>query len=133
MECQVVADKPKASHTGKASLIRKIKLKYPELTNTEIAKRVNCSETNVRQVLRLFLGDYNEEQLKEFQENKADIYDSIQHRLLQSISNDKLTKMQPYPAVVAAGILEDKARTIRGQATGINVSVLLDLVQALKG
>jgi hypothetical protein len=128
-----VNDKPKASHKGIAPLIRKIKLKYPELTNTEIAKRVNCDESNVRSVLRKFLGDCTEIELKDFQESKADVYDSLQQKLLKSITDDKLTKMQPYPAVVAAGILEDKARVIRNQATGINVTVLLDLVAALKG
>jgi hypothetical protein len=117
---------------GKAPQIRKIKLKYPELSNGEIAKMVQCDESNVRQVLRRFMGKIDKKELSDFQESKAEIYDTMQYRLLESISEDKLIKMQPYPAVVAASILEDKARLIRGQATGINVSVLIDLVDAIK-
>ena len=36
------------------------------------------------------------------------------------------------PRITGAAILEDKARTIRGQATQINVSVLLDAVAAIR-
>ena len=35
-------------------------------------------------------------------------------------------------AVTAAAILEDKARLVRGQATGINVSVLLDVAESIR-
>jgi len=132
METKTIQPVP-GRKTGKASAIRKLKCKYPELTKSEIARRVNCSIQNVDQVLDRFLDGHSSEDLKQFQESKADIYDSLQVRILESITKDKLAKEKVWPSVAAAGLLEDKARTIRGQATGINVSVLLDLVQALKG
>ena len=123
---------PKKYHKGCAPTIRKLKLKYPELGNTEIANKVGCDESNVRRVLRAFLGDNTDADLREFQESKAEIYDALQHRLLQSITDVDIGKAQLYPRVVSASILEDKARVIRGQATQINVSVLVDLVEAIK-
>ena len=35
-------------------------------------------------------------------------------------------------AITAAAILEDKARLVRGQATSLNVSVLMDVVDAMR-
>ena len=49
-----------------------------------------------------------------------------------SVTDAKLAKTAIRDLAVAAGIWEDKARTIRGQATQVNVSVLLDLVQAAR-
>jgi hypothetical protein len=119
-------------HTNKAPAIRALKRRYPDLSNTEIARKVDCDESNVRSVLRRFGYTLPVETLRKFQDNKADVYDALQHRLLESITDDKLSKMQPYPAVVATGILEDKARTIRGQATGINATLIVDLVELLR-
>jgi hypothetical protein len=122
----------RSAHTGKAPLIRKMKLKYPELNSREIARRVGCSAQNVDQVLARFLDGHSQDEIREFSEKKAEIYDALQMRLLESITKENIEKTRVYPRVVAAGILEDKARTIRGQATGINVSVLVDLVEAIK-
>jgi hypothetical protein len=35
-------------------------------------------------------------------------------------------------AITGAAILIDKARLVRGQATGINVSILMDVVEAIR-
>lgn len=121
-----------SAKTGVASRIRKLKLRHPELTAGEIAKAVGCSANNVYGVLDTFLGEKSEPQLRQFQENKADIYDALQHRLLLSLTSDKITKAKPMEIITGAAILEDKARLVRGQATGINVSVLLDVVDALR-
>ena len=118
--------------TGKAPLIRKLKLKYPELSNKEIADQAGCVESNVRQVLRTFMHDVTESELQTFQENKANIYDALQSRIIESIGQDDIAKAPLYPRIVSAGILEDKARNVRGQATSINVAVLVDLVEAIK-
>jgi len=52
--------------------------------------------------------------------------------MLMSITDEDIAKAQLLPRVTSAAILHDKARTIRGQATQVNVSVLLDLVQAAR-
>jgi len=83
--------------------------------------------------LARFLGDkHTESDLREFQENKADIFDALQHRMVMSITDEDIAKAQLLPRVTASAILEDKARTIRGQATQVNVTVLLDAVQAIR-
>ena len=109
-----------------------MKLENPHLSDAKIAALVGCSPANVHTVLSRFLGDHSKEELREFQANKADIFDSIQLRSLMSITNDDIAKAPLLPRITGAAILEDKARTIRGQATQVNVTVLLDAVQAIR-
>ena len=52
--------------------------------------------------------------------------------MLGSITDDVIDKAQLLPRVTSAAILEDKARLIRGQATSVNVVVLLDAVESIK-
>ena len=120
---------------GLAPLIRATKLRYPELSEAEIAKRVGCSPSNVHQVLSAFLHGHSEQELRDFQANKADVYDAVQMRALASVTQDKLRKSSAGSLVTVAAILEDKARLIRGQATSINVQALvevLDLIRQLR-
>ena len=120
-------------HTGAAKIVRKLKIKHPEMSEVDISKVAGCAPSNVHRVLTSFLGNrYTEESLRGFQERKADIYDALQHRMLGSITDDVIDKAQLLPRVTSAAILEDKARLIRGQATSVNVVVLLDAVESIK-
>jgi hypothetical protein len=130
-----VIDAPRVSsaNTGAAPAIRRMKMRYPEMSEAQIAKRVGCDPANVHRVLKRFLGDGITEQDHEaFKANTADIFDRLTHKMLMSITDADIAKAQLLPRVTSAAILHDKARTIRGQATQINVSVLLDAVQAIK-
>ena len=130
-----VIDAPKVSgrHTGAAPAIRRMKMSYPELSEGQIAKRVGCDPANVHRVLARFLGDgITEDDHQAFKNNTADVFDRMTHRMLKSITDEDIAKAQLLPRVTSAAILHDKARTIRGQATQVNVSVLLDLVQAAR-
>lgn len=118
--------------TGKAPAIRKLKTRYPELTDTQIANKVGCTPSNVSVVLKRYLGASTEDDLRQYQENQADVYDSIAHRLLSSLTQEKIDKMRPVEAITGAAIMIDKARLVRGQATGINVSVLMDVASAIR-
>jgi len=118
--------------TGAAPKIRALHSRYPDLSNAAIAKRVGCSNENVRITLASFLDDKSLEDLRDFQETKADVFDSLQLRMLASITKEKIDKTRPVEAITAAAILEDKARLVRGQATNINATILLDVVEALK-
>ncbi len=110
-----------------------MKLNYPELSEAQIARRVGCDPANVHRVLKRFLGtNHSESDLRDYQNNKADIYDGLQMRALGSITDDDIAKAPLLPRVTAAAILEDKARLIRGKATQIDVSALLDAVQAAR-
>lgn len=117
---------------GLAPLIRKTKLRYPEMSEAQIARRVGCVPSNVHAVLSGFLGGHSQQDLRDFQANKAEIYDAIQHRILESITQDKLTKTSAPGLVTAAAILEDKARLVRGQATSLNMAALLDVVDLIR-
>jgi hypothetical protein len=117
---------------GLAPLIRATKLRYPELSEAKIAKRAGCSPSNVHQVLSVFLRGHSEQELRDFQANKADIYDSVQLRALASVTQEKLRKSSAGSLVTVAAILEDKARLIRGQATSIHVSALIDVLEAIR-
>jgi hypothetical protein len=116
---------------ARAALIRRTKLRYPELSESQIARHVGCSPSNVHQVLKSFLVDRSEAELRNFQANKADIYDAVQLRALGSVTNVKLRKASATSLITAAAILQDKASLLRGQATGINVVALLDVVEAI--
>ena len=117
---------------GVAPQIRKMRLQYPELTTGEIARAVGCSAQNVSEVLKTFLGHNTREHLADYQENQADIFESLACRLLESVTQDKLDKTKPMEAITGAAILIDKARLVRGQATSINATVLIDLVRAVR-
>ena len=117
---------------GLAPLIRATKLRYPGLSNAEIGKRVGCSPSNVHQVLSAFLHGHSERELRDFQANKADIYDAVQMRALASVTQEKLRKSSAGSLVTVAAILEDKARLIRGQATSIHVSALIDVLDLIR-
>ena len=128
-----VTGKGNGKHTGVAPLIRRMAMDYPELGTRQIAQRVGCNPANVHRVLKRFLRDTDTvESLREYQENKADVFDSLQMRMVASITQDRIEKAPLLPLVTAAAILEDKARTIRGQATGISVNVLMDVAQAIR-
>jgi hypothetical protein len=117
---------------GLAPLIRATKVRYPELSEAKIAKRVGCSPSNVHQVLSVFLHGHSEQELRDFQANRADIYDSVQMRALESVTQEKLRKSSAGSLVTVAAILEDKARLIRGQATSIHISALLDVLDVVR-
>jgi hypothetical protein len=82
--------------------------------------------------LSKFLAEHTEDDLRAFQDNKADVYDAIQQRCLESVTSEKLRKTSAPGLVTAAAILEDKGRLLRGQATGINVQVLLDVAEMIR-
>lgn len=123
---------PRAPWSGAASQIRRLHSKYPELSTTAIAKKVGCSHQNVSEVLATFLKDTEPEQLADFQVNKADIFDSIQMKALASITQEHLANSSFMQLVTGAAILEDKARLVRGQATSINVTALLDVAKLIR-
>jgi hypothetical protein len=121
------------ANKGVAPAIRKAKLQYPELTNSQIAKRVGCDPSNVHRVLKRFLGDNNTTQdLQDYKEHKGDVWDSLAMRAVMSIDDAKLSKSSASQLMIVAGIAFDKSQLVHGQATQINVSVLLDLVQAAR-
>ena len=122
-----------SANTGAAPAIRKAKLQYPELTNSQIAKRVGCDPSNVTRVLARFLGNNNTTQdLQDYKEQKGDIWDSLAMKAVMSIDDAKLETATAVQLATVAGIAFDKSQLTRGLATQVNVSVLLDLRDAIR-
>jgi hypothetical protein len=120
------------ARTGVAPKIRILKDKYPEMSEVKIAKRVGCSPSNVHVVLSKYLGDNCDDDLREYQANKGDVFDSLAMRSVLSITDDKLVKSSAAQLSIIAATAFDKSQLARGQATGINVTVLMDVVEALR-
>lgn len=124
---------PKPGPRGKAPLIRRLATSYPELSHSSIARRVGCSQANVSEVLKRFLDNTSADELRQFQENKADIYDAIQKRALECITGKKLEKSSAPALMMVAGTLEDKKRLILGESTSnVNVHVLLEVAGMIR-
>lgn len=110
-----------------------MKVSYPELSEAQIAKRVGCSAANVHSVLARFLGDsITEDDHKAFTENQADVLGRVKHRILMSITNADIEKASLLQKATAFGIIHDKDQVLRGNATTIGVTVLMDAVEAVR-
>ena len=120
------------ARTGAAPRIRALKERYPEMSKAAIARKVGCGINNVDYVLKRYLGDTSGEDLRRYQENQADIFDSIANRLLLSITPEKVEKSKLVEAITGAAILIDKARLVRGQATSINMTAVVDLIEVMR-
>jgi hypothetical protein len=121
-----------AAKTGAAVIIRKTKLRYPEMSEKQIARRVGCNPSNVHAVLSRFLGKRSEAELRDFQANQADCFEAKAYQCLDSVTPAKLAKAPAVSLITGAAILIDKARLVRGQATSINLTAVMDLVELLK-
>lgn len=120
------------NQTGAAPKIRALYDRYPNMSKSAIARRVGCVPSNVTGVLKDYLKGTSEEKLRQFQDNKGDIFDSVVMRSVASITQAKLAKARVAELATVAGIFYDKAALTRGQATSINATVLIDLVRAVR-
>ena len=125
-------DRPAPRKGERAAQIRKLALRYPELSNSEIARKVGCRPQNVSGVLSTFLAGHSEEKLRDYQQNRADIFDAVGMRALSSITDDTLAKAGFQQLVTGAAILVDKSQLLRGQPTSIHVSALLDVLDVIR-
>src|SRR5437899_978889 len=106
--------KSSSARKGTAPAIRKLKDRYPHMTQPQIAKKVGCSVDNVYSVLRRYHRATTPDVVRQFQENKADILDQLAHRVVLSITEAKLKKMSASQAFVGLGILTDKSQLLKG-------------------
>lgn len=92
-----------------------ISLRNKGHTLEEIAKIVNCCKQNVHQ--RLDAIGYSKERITNFKENRADVFAFMQSKLLNSIDDAEIKRLNPYQRIVGASILYDKERLEMGQST----------------
>jgi len=87
------------------------------LTYEQIAKIQDCSPQAVHKDIKDLLPT---EDTKIYRSNRADILSNMQLKLLQNVDADRLKKASAYQLVGAAGLLYDKERLERGEATQIS-------------
>lgn len=119
-----------SANTGAGDRAIALKLQYPDLSAGQIAKAVGCNPSNVHRVLARFKARLDD--LQDYKEHKGDIWDSVAMRAVMSIDDVKLQTATAVQLATVAGIAFDKSQLVHGQATQINVSVLIDLVQAAR-
>src|ERR1017187_1070482 len=90
--------------TGAAEHIRLLHDRFPAMSNTAIANKVGCDESNVRRVLQRYVRNCSLEELQDFQASKGDIYDAIQSKALSCITDDKLANSSAVQLVTVAAI-----------------------------
>lgn len=70
--------------------------------------------------------------LNDFRAHKDTAFESLQHRIMQTIDEETIKQAPLLARVTAIGIAEDKIRLFRGQATS-NINVLVGYIQDLQG
>lgn len=96
-----------------------ISLRNKGLSLDQIAKITGCCKQNVHQRLESVGFGYSRERIGNFKESRADIFAFIQSKLLNSLDDAEIKKLNPYQRIIGTGILYDKERLERGQSTEI--------------
>jgi hypothetical protein len=84
-------------------------------TVTEIAESVNCSKSNVSQVLARYNIEPNA--VESYKNHRADVFAGIQERVIQSITDKDVNTATLSARAALLGVLYDKERLERGLST----------------
>lgn len=103
------------------------KLAHAGLTHGEIAKLQGCDRSNITRTLQRL--NIQTAEVDDYKGARADTLAAMQWRLLQSITAEDIEKASLQCKLMGFGILFDKERLERGQATNINVSAELKLTE----
>jgi len=95
-------------------------------SNKDIALATGIHFNTVGTVLKRY--ELNEKEIQVFDKSKVSILKDLQRRIINSISDDDLVKMNAYQKTTMLGILIDKERLIAGQSTS-NQQVLFHIVE----
>jgi hypothetical protein len=113
---------------GVLSLERMMVLKVSGLTYEEVGKVMGCSQENVIKRLTPYRDTING--LRDFQDNKADMYDIIQSRIIAGIDEKKIREAKLFDLIRSADSLETMGRKVRGLDAHKNVNVFSITVKA---
>lgn len=92
-----------------------IELRSKNLSYSQIGKILGCSRENV--CLRLSRAGYKKEDLANFKKHRGDVLAFFQSKLLNSVTDEDIKKINVYQRVISAGVLYDKERLERGKST----------------
>jgi len=90
----------------------------PGMSYQEIGDAVGRDKSTVWRALKRY--GIEKARTKRYIEDRADILAGIQSNILASIDEEKIKKASLKDSAIAAGILHDKERIERGQATSIH-------------
>jgi hypothetical protein len=120
-------------HGTKAQQVRVLKMRYPELGPSALAKRVGVTPQSASDALKPFLSNASEEKLRSFQLNRSDAWDAIGMRSLESVTEAKLRKASASSLATIAAIAEDKRRAILGIPQQVEVHTLVEVLAVVRG
>ncbi len=99
-------------------------LKASGLSYYAVAKKVGRDHKTVK---RCCMDPRNAEEIKEIQRELAGYFEDLTMRLITSISDEDILKLNCYQRVIAAGIAVDKFRLLRNESTE---NINIDMVRA---
>ncbi len=102
------------------SEIEQIKvLKASGLSYYAVAKKVGRDSKTVK---RCCIDPRNAEEIKEIQRELAGYFEDLSMRLITSVSNEDIERLNGYQRIISAGICVDKLRLLRNESTE-NISI----------
>jgi hypothetical protein len=102
----------------------------PNITVREIAKIADCSHVTVVNTLKKYYID--KQDVDNYRKYRGDILAGVQHRIIRSITDDNIKDMPVGQRIMSYGILYDKERLERNQATAItdDMSSIIDRIES---
>ncbi len=94
-------------------------LKASGLSYYAVAKRVGRDSKTVK---RCCIDPRNAEEIKDIQRELASYFEDLSMRLITSISDEDIEKLNGYQRIISAGICVDKLRLLRNESTE-NISI----------
>jgi hypothetical protein len=85
------------------------------LTDSEIARLTGCSRQNILRRRK----QYSIQSLNNLRTHKDKVFEFIQGRLINSVTDDDIKKTPLGSRLLGLGLLQDKINVLRGQATDI--------------
>ena len=104
--------------TRSETIKKMVSLSTRDLSYQEIGDAVGRDKSTVWRALKRY--GIEKARTKRYVEDRADILAGIQSNILAGISEEKIKKASLKDSAIAAGILHDKERIERGQATSIH-------------
>jgi hypothetical protein len=89
------------------------------LTYNAISLKIN---RNPKTVKKACLVPEIAEEIREMQEELADSYEGLSRRMIDSISDEDIEKLNAYQRTISSGICTDKMRLLRNESTS-NISI----------
>jgi IS30 family transposase len=93
-----------------------------------IAKEIGKSDHTVKRALK---SPEMRAQVETIKKDLGDIFKDLAHRMVESITDADITKLNAYQRTVSAAIATDKSQLLSGQPT-MNVALLMEVVELLR-